>query len=90
MMWNWRISPNASIQSPARIKPEVRPHDQNTEAFSLTFDSDLHKIYYDDGSYNMGHGHAYEHLGIDPAQGAIVIVRPDQCKRIPGLKDVLH
>ncbi|CAG7954617.1 unnamed protein product [Penicillium olsonii] len=51
---------------------------------------DLHKIYYDDGSYNMGHGHAYEHLGIDPAQGAIVIVRPDQCKRIPGLKDVLH
>ncbi|KAJ5762583.1 uncharacterized protein N7511_005965 [Penicillium nucicola] len=39
---------------------------------------DLHKIYYDDESYNQGHGHAYEFLGIDPSQGAIVIVRPDQ------------
>lgn len=46
--------------------------------------SDLHKIYYDDESYNMGHGHAYEHLGIDPVQGAIIIVRPDQCKRLPA------
>ncbi|KAJ5297319.1 hypothetical protein N7508_007568 [Penicillium antarcticum] len=39
---------------------------------------DLHKIYYDDESYNQGHGHAYEFLGIDPTQGAIIIVRPDQ------------
>ncbi|KAJ5559195.1 hypothetical protein N7461_003167 [Penicillium sp. DV-2018c] len=39
---------------------------------------DLHKIYYDDESYNHGHGHAYEYLGIEPAQGAIVVVRPDQ------------
>jgi phenol 2-monooxygenase len=41
---------------------------------------DLHKIYYDDESYNDGHGHAYEYLGIDPAQGALIIVRPDQCR----------
>lgn len=40
---------------------------------------DLHKIYYDDKSYNQGHGHAYEFLGINPNQGAIVVVRPDQC-----------
>ncbi|PLN75710.1 FAD binding domain-domain-containing protein [Aspergillus taichungensis] len=39
---------------------------------------DLHKLYYDDESYNKGHGHAYEHLGIDPHQGAVIIVRPDQ------------
>ncbi|GFF73250.1 phenol 2-monooxygenase, putative [Aspergillus lentulus] len=39
---------------------------------------DLHKIYYDDESYNKGHGHCYEHLGISPEKGAIVIVRPDQ------------
>ncbi|KAJ5641818.1 hypothetical protein N7490_005818 [Penicillium lividum] len=39
---------------------------------------DLHKIYYDDESYNKGHGHAYEFLGIDPKQGALIIVRPDQ------------
>ncbi|GIJ92089.1 hypothetical protein Asppvi_011064 [Aspergillus pseudoviridinutans] len=38
----------------------------------------LHKIYYDDESYNKGHGHCYEHLGISPEKGAIVIVRPDQ------------
>lgn len=43
---------------------------------------DLHKIYYDDESYNNGHGHAYEYLGIDAAQGALIIVRPDQCKQI--------
>ena len=40
---------------------------------------DTHKIYYDDESYNQGHGRAYEFLGINPNQGAIVIVRPDQC-----------
>lgn len=41
---------------------------------------DLHKIYYDDESHNRGHGHAYEFLGIDPKQGALIIVRPDQCE----------
>ncbi|PKY09356.1 hypothetical protein P168DRAFT_263750 [Aspergillus campestris IBT 28561] len=39
---------------------------------------DLHKLYFDDESYNKGHGQAYEHLGISPQEGAIVIVRPDQ------------
>ena len=41
---------------------------------------DLHKIYIDEESYHNGHGHAYEFYGIDPGQGAIAIVRPDQCK----------
>jgi hypothetical protein len=49
---------------------------------------DLHKIYYDDESYNHGHGHAYEYLGIDPVQGAIVIVRPDQCKPLFETKTI--
>ncbi|KAK4863990.1 hypothetical protein LT330_010200 [Penicillium expansum] len=49
---------------------------------------DLHKIYYDDESYNDGHGRAYEYLGIDPAQGALIIVRPDQyVSAIIGLSD---
>ncbi|GME46296.1 Phenol 2-monooxygenase [Neofusicoccum parvum] len=39
---------------------------------------DLHKIYVDDEDYKNVHGHAYEHFGIDPAKGAITIVRPDQ------------
>ncbi|KAL4963773.1 FAD binding domain-containing protein [Aspergillus stella-maris] len=39
---------------------------------------DVHKIYIDDESYHEGHGHAYEFYGVDPAQGAVAIVRPDQ------------
>lgn len=42
--------------------------------------ADLHKVYVDDEHYNSGHGHAYEKYGIDPEVGAVVIVRPDQCK----------
>lgn len=46
----------------------------------MSNEADLHKMYYDDESYNKGHGHAYEFLGVKPDEGAIVIVRPDQCK----------
>jgi phenol 2-monooxygenase len=41
---------------------------------------DLHKTYIDDEHYNAGHGHAYEKYGVDVDVGALVIVRPDQCK----------
>lgn len=44
------------------------------------FLSDLHKVYIDDEHYNSGHGHAYSKYGVDPSEGAVVIVRPDQCK----------
>lgn len=37
----------------------------------------------DDESYNSGHGHAYEKYGIDVEEGAVAIVRPDQCKLLP-------
>ena len=40
----------------------------------------LHNIYFDDESYNKGHGHLYEYLGMNPQKGVIVIVRPDQCE----------
>ncbi|KAG9232386.1 thioredoxin-like protein [Amylocarpus encephaloides] len=39
---------------------------------------DLHKIHMDAGSYNHGHGHAYEFYGINEQEGAVVMVRPDQ------------
>lgn len=42
--------------------------------------SDLHKIFIDDESYNSGHGKAYEFYGVDPKQGALAVVRPDQCR----------
>ncbi|KAL9619664.1 MAG: hypothetical protein Q9160_005770 [Pyrenula sp. 1 TL-2023] len=41
---------------------------------------DLHKVFVDEESYNSGHGHAYEHYGIDEGDGAVVIVRPDHCE----------
>lgn len=42
---------------------------------------DLHKTYFDDESYNSGHGKAYEFYGVDPKKGAIAIVRPDHCEQ---------
>ncbi|KAL2062236.1 hypothetical protein VTL71DRAFT_6502 [Oculimacula yallundae] len=39
---------------------------------------DLHKTFFDDESYNSGHGKAYEKYGIDVNEGAVVVVRPDQ------------
>ena len=38
---------------------------------------DLHKSFVDEESYNSGHGRCYEHFGIDPNEGAVLIVRPD-------------
>lgn len=37
-------------------------------------------MYFDDEAYDLSHGHVYRHLGIDPAKGVVVVVRPDQCK----------
>ena len=49
---------------------------------------DLHKVFVDDESYNAGHGRAYEKYGVDPAFGAVVIVRPDQyVSMVVGLED---
>jgi len=38
----------------------------------------LHKIFFDDESWNWGHDHAYETLGINPRVGCIIVARPDQ------------
>ncbi|KAI0834819.1 FAD binding domain-containing protein [Hypoxylon sp. FL0890] len=46
----------------------------------------LFKVFVDEEGYSSPHGHAYEKYGIDPNQGALVIVRPDHCKY---LKDLL-
>jgi phenol 2-monooxygenase (NADPH) len=39
---------------------------------------DLHKVYFDDESYNSDYGRAYEFYGIDPKHGCVAIMRPDQ------------
>ncbi|GAW27210.1 putative FAD binding domain-containing protein [Rosellinia necatrix] len=38
---------------------------------------DYDKILVDEESYHDGNGHAYEGYGVDPEEGALVIVRPD-------------
>jgi len=51
--------------------------------------SNHHKIVFDDESYNYGHGHAYEFLGIKPAEGAVVVIRPDQyVSMVTSLEDL--
>ncbi|KAK8020145.1 FAD binding domain-containing protein [Apiospora arundinis] len=40
----------------------------------------LLNVFIDDQSYNSGHGHAYESYGVKPETGAVVVLRPDQCK----------
>ncbi|CAK7221596.1 hypothetical protein SCUCBS95973_004550 [Sporothrix curviconia] len=39
---------------------------------------DYNKIFVDEESYHEGNGEAYKNYGIDPTQGATVILRPDQ------------
>ncbi|KAL7627175.1 hypothetical protein AAE478_003951 [Parahypoxylon ruwenzoriense] len=38
------------------------------------------KVFVDEEGYNSPHGHAYEKYGVDSSRGAVVLVRPDQCK----------
>lgn len=42
--------------------------------------ADINRIFFDDESYNYGHGQAYQTFGIDVTNGCLVIIRPDQCK----------
>lgn len=38
----------------------------------------IHKVFFDDESWNWGHGQVYKTLGIDQFEGCIVVARPDQ------------
>ncbi|KAJ4387862.1 hypothetical protein N0V93_008465 [Gnomoniopsis smithogilvyi] len=38
----------------------------------------LHKVFVDDASYNSGHSHAFDTIGISSQRTTIVVVRPDQ------------
>jgi phenol 2-monooxygenase len=50
---------------------------------------DYMKIYVDDQSYHEGHGQAYRKYGVDPKEGCVVILRPDQYVGFVGsLEDV--
>jgi len=50
---------------------------------------DILKTFFDDESYNSGHGHTYEKYGVDPTEGAVAVIRPDQCKfYLPSIKSL--
>ncbi|KAG6358299.1 hypothetical protein INS49_014183 [Diaporthe citri] len=38
----------------------------------------LHKVFVDDESYNSGHGHAFDSIGVDHESATVIVVRPDQ------------
>ncbi|KAH6839577.1 FAD binding domain-containing protein [Chaetomium sp. MPI-CAGE-AT-0009] len=49
----------------------------------------LTKVYADEESYNSGHGHAYEAYGVNPEEGALVVVRPDHyVAKVAALSEV--
>ncbi|CAK7214606.1 hypothetical protein SEUCBS140593_002238 [Sporothrix eucalyptigena] len=49
----------------------------------------LDKSFADDESYDAGHGHAYEAYGVNPDEGCIVVVRPDQyVSMVTTLEDI--
>lgn len=68
----WEVDDQRSVHLPKTIQPFL--------VMLTSLRLDLHKTYIDDEHYNSGHGHAYEKYGVDPSVGAVVIVRPDQCK----------
>jgi phenol 2-monooxygenase len=43
----------------------------------------LHKTFIDDKGYYSSHGKAYEKFGINIEEGAVIVVRPDQCLSFP-------
>ena len=44
---------------------------------TLTMSSEQAQVFSDEMSYHAGHGQAYAGYGIDPAVGALILVRPD-------------
>lgn len=48
---------------------------------------DYNKIFVDAESYHEGHGQIYETFGIDPQEGCVVVLRPDQYVSYVGAMD---
>lgn len=67
-----------TIHSAKRAETELFSFPDVFHPFSDTTGWDYWKVYVDDQSYHEGHGHAYEHYGVDPKRGCVVILRPDQ------------
>lgn len=57
--------------------------------FDIDTGWDYNQIFVDAESYHEGHGKAYEFYGVDPGEGCVVILRPDQhVAYIGALEDV--
>lgn len=67
-----------SIHSSPRTKIELLDLPEVFHPFSEGEGWDYWKVFVDDVSYHEGHGHAYQNYGVDPTNGCMVVVRPDQ------------
>jgi phenol 2-monooxygenase len=67
-----------TVHAGPRVTLELLDLPEAFHPYSATMGWDYWKIFVDDQSYHEGHGHAYANYGIDPVQGASVILRPDQ------------
>ncbi|KAJ5690867.1 hypothetical protein N7462_005259 [Penicillium macrosclerotiorum] len=67
-----------TIQAGRRKSIELLDLPELFHPYSETMGWDYWKVFVDDGSYYEGHGNAYANYGIDPVQGASLIMRPDQ------------
>ena len=76
------------IHAAPRVEVDIFDFPVIFRPFSERDGWDYSKITADDQSYHEGHGQAYKNYGVDPKEGAVVILRPDQyVSWVGGLED---
>jgi len=77
------------IHSGPRTSFDIFAFPEIFRPFSKRDGWDYMKIYVDDQSYHEGHGEAYKNYAVDPKEGCVVVLRPDQYVGFVGaLEDV--
>ncbi|KAL9611333.1 MAG: hypothetical protein Q9167_004016 [Letrouitia subvulpina] len=66
-----------TIHSAPRIEVELLDLHEIYHTYDEKRGWEYDKVFVDDESYHEGHGHAYEHYGVDKERGCVVILRPD-------------
>lgn len=77
------------IHSAPRTSVDIFSFPEIFRPFSKRDGWDYMKIYVDDQSYHEGHGEAFKNYAVDPKEGCVVVLRPDQYVGFVGrLEDV--
>lgn len=78
-----------TIHSAPRHEVDLFDFPEMLRPFSEENGWDYWKVYVDAQSYHEGHGQAYLNYGVDPTEGCLVVIRPDQhVSYIGGLEDL--